>query len=99
LFLLDEPSEGKILDFLQSQRGAPFSYTEVGATQEGAKRRGGYAVDFNRARLGYPLARRLQRRFARDSIGARVRAVGCEAPRWGRSSLSWRAPGTGVLLC
>ena len=76
MFLLDEPSEGKILEFLQSQRGTPFSYTEVGATREGAKRRSGYAVALNHARLGYPLTRRLQRRFARDSIGAMVRAVG-----------------------
>jgi hypothetical protein len=76
LFLLYEPSEGKILKILQLQRGAPFSYTKVRATREGAKRRGGCAVDSNRARLGYPLARRLQRRFARDSIGAMMRAVG-----------------------
>ena len=76
MFLLDELSEGKILKILQLQRGAPFSYTEVGATREGAKRRGGCAVDSNRALLGYPLARRLQRRFARDSIGAMMRAVG-----------------------
>ena len=71
MFLLDEPSEEKTLKLLQAQRGAPFSYTEVGATREGAKR-----VDSNRARLGYPLARRLQRRFARDSIGAMMRTVG-----------------------
>jgi hypothetical protein len=76
LFLLDEPSEEKILNFLQAQWGVLFSYTEVGATREGAKRQSGYAVAFNHARLGYPLARRLQRRFARDSIGAVVRAVG-----------------------
>jgi uncharacterized protein (UPF0548 family) len=28
------------------------------------------------ARIGHPLARRLQRRFARDSIGAMLRAAG-----------------------
>jgi uncharacterized protein (UPF0548 family) len=52
LFLLDEPSEEKILNFLQAQWGVLFSYTEVGATREGAKRPAGYAVDSNRARLG-----------------------------------------------
>jgi uncharacterized protein (UPF0548 family) len=52
LFLLDEPSEEKILNFLQAQWGVLFSYTEVGATREGAKRPAGYAVASNRARLG-----------------------------------------------
>ena len=36
MFLLDEPSEEKILNFLQAQWGVLFSYTEVGATREGA---------------------------------------------------------------
>ena len=52
MFLLGEPSEEKILEFLRAQRGAPFSYEEVGASREGAKEPAGYAVDHNRARLG-----------------------------------------------
>jgi uncharacterized protein (UPF0548 family) len=52
LFLFDEPSPQRISRFLDAQRGAPFSYDEVGATREGAKTPTGYAVDHNRARLG-----------------------------------------------
>ena len=52
MFLLGEPSEERILEFLRAQRGAPFSYEEVGASREGAKEPAGYAVDHNRARLG-----------------------------------------------
>jgi uncharacterized protein (UPF0548 family) len=50
------------------------------------------------ARIGHPLARRLQRRFARDSIGAMLRAAGWIASRLGGPSLSWRIPGPGVLF-
>jgi uncharacterized protein (UPF0548 family) len=52
LFLLDEPSEARIFEFLRAQRDAPFSYDEVGATREGEGELAGYAVDHNRARLG-----------------------------------------------
>jgi uncharacterized protein (UPF0548 family) len=52
LFLLGEPSEERILEFLRAQRGAQFSYEEVGASREDAKEPAGYAVDHNRARLG-----------------------------------------------
>ena len=52
MFLFDEPSPQRIARFLYAQRGAPFSYDEVGATREGAKQPPGYAVDHNRARLG-----------------------------------------------
>ena len=52
MFLLGEPSEERILEFLRAQRGAQFSYEEVGASREGAKEPAGYAVDHNRARLG-----------------------------------------------
>jgi len=52
LFLFDEPSPQRIARFLDSQRDAPFSYDEVGATREGAKVPTSYSVDYNRARLG-----------------------------------------------
>jgi uncharacterized protein (UPF0548 family) len=52
LFLLGEPSEARISEFLRAQRGAPFSYPEIGTTREGRGSLGGYAVDHNRARLG-----------------------------------------------
>jgi uncharacterized protein (UPF0548 family) len=52
LFLLGEPSETRISEFLRAQRDASFSYSEVGATREGKGSLAGYAVDHNRARLG-----------------------------------------------
>ena len=52
MFLFYEPSPQRIARFLDSQRDAPFSYDEVGATREGAKAPTGYSVDHNRARLG-----------------------------------------------
>ena len=52
MFLFNEPSPQRIARFLDSQRDAPFSYTQVGATREGAKAPTGYSVDHNRARLG-----------------------------------------------
>ena len=52
MFLFDEPSLQRIARFLDSQRDAPFSYDEVGATREGSKAPAGYAVDHNRIRLG-----------------------------------------------
>ena len=52
MFLFNEPSAQRIARFLDSQRDAPFSYDEVGASREGAKAPAGYAVDHNRARLG-----------------------------------------------
>jgi uncharacterized protein (UPF0548 family) len=52
LFLLGEPSEARIMEFVRAQREASFSYAEVGASREGAKEVAGYAVDHNRARLG-----------------------------------------------
>jgi uncharacterized protein (UPF0548 family) len=52
LFLLGEPSEARISGFLLSQRGAPLSYAEAGASRTGASELAGYAVDHNRARLG-----------------------------------------------
>ena len=52
MFLFDEPSPHRITLFLDSQREAPFSYDEVGATREDAKAPAGYAVDHNRTNLG-----------------------------------------------
>ncbi len=50
MLLLREPTESYVRDFLRSQRDAPFSYEEVGASREGAPP--GYTVDHNRVRLG-----------------------------------------------
>jgi uncharacterized protein (UPF0548 family) len=52
LFLFDEPSPQRIARFLEAQRDAPFSYDEVGASREGAKTPLGFAVDYNRVKLG-----------------------------------------------
>jgi uncharacterized protein (UPF0548 family) len=52
LFLLGEPSEDRISEFLRAQRNAPYSYPEVGATLEGEGSLAGYAVDHNRVGLG-----------------------------------------------
>ena len=52
MFLFDEPSPQRIVRFLDAQRDAPFSYDEVGASREGAKTPLGFAVDYNRVKLG-----------------------------------------------
>ena len=52
MFQLGEPSEVRISAFLRSQREAPYSYPEVGATRRGTKELAGYTVDRNRMRLG-----------------------------------------------
>lgn len=52
MFLLGEPSEGRIEGFLHGQREESFSYAEVGVSREGTSAIGGYAVDHNRIRLG-----------------------------------------------
>ena len=62
MFLLREPSEKLIRQFISSQRDLPFSYSEVGATraQGGRDARGpsqtaepsGYNIDHNRIQLG-----------------------------------------------
>ena len=139
MFQLRRPSAEEVTAFIATQRGATFSYPEVGATKSGAAP-AGYDVDRNRvrlgtgaetfrrattavhawrmssigwmsiqpanaplspsetvaavvshygfwslnacrvvyllARLGSPLARRLQRRFARESKQAMLAAVG-----------------------
>ena len=52
MFLLGEPSEARIFEFLQAQRDAPFSYEDVGASRGRSVELAGYAVDHNRVRLG-----------------------------------------------
>jgi uncharacterized protein (UPF0548 family) len=50
MFLLRQPNEKLIRQFISSQRDLPFSYSEVGATRESPP--AGYAIDHNRIRLG-----------------------------------------------
>jgi uncharacterized protein (UPF0548 family) len=50
VFLLGRPGGGQVEAFLASQRGAAFSYPDVGATRLAAP--AGYHLDHNRARLG-----------------------------------------------
>ena len=52
MFQFSEPSTQRISRFLDAQRGATFSYDEVGASRGDAKVPTGYAVDHNRVRLG-----------------------------------------------
>src|SRR5438552_2805270 len=50
MFLLSKPDPAAVRSFLESQRGQPFSYAEVGASQAAAPP--GYNVDHNRIQLG-----------------------------------------------
>ena len=52
MFMIGEPSEARVSRLLDEQRGAPFSYAEVGASRETPAKVPGYAVDHNRVRLG-----------------------------------------------
>lgn len=56
MFTLTEPSESDIAAFISAQSSAPFSYSEVGATQtapgNGPSAPRGYNVDHNRVQLG-----------------------------------------------
>ncbi len=51
MFLIAEPNEESIAQFLESQKGKPFSYTEVGVSRNG-NAPNSYNVDHNRVRLG-----------------------------------------------
>lgn len=51
MFLIAEPNNQTVEEFLCSQRNEPFSYTEVGATRNAAATCN-YNVDHNRVRLG-----------------------------------------------
>ncbi|MBA2502163.1 MAG: DUF1990 domain-containing protein [Pyrinomonadaceae bacterium] len=50
MFLLNEPSEEMVASFLAAQQNNAFSYSETGASLDGAPH--GYTVDHNRVRLG-----------------------------------------------
>lgn len=50
MFLLNEPSEEAIREFIASQRESDFSYKEIGASRDRAP--SGYTVDHNQIRLG-----------------------------------------------
>ena len=51
MFLIRNPSQAAVRCFISSQENLPFSYENVGASQEGAAPRG-YAVDRYRVKLG-----------------------------------------------
>ena len=55
MFRISEPSEQDAVEFVLSQRNLPFTYAEVGATNETPP--SSYRVDHNRVR-----------RFARESL-------------------------------
>ena len=50
MFRITEPDEREVAEFITSQRGQPFTYSEVGATN--ATPPSGYNVDHNRIQLG-----------------------------------------------
>jgi len=50
MFLLRQPTEEVVRQFIAAQEGLPFSYPEVGASQ--TETAVGYTVDHNRIRLG-----------------------------------------------
>jgi uncharacterized protein (UPF0548 family) len=50
MFLLSQPTEELVSKFISAQQSLPFSYREVGATQNSDP--GGYTVDHNRMNLG-----------------------------------------------
>lgn len=51
MFLLSKPTRELVSQFISAQHALPFSYSEVGATQDGAV--SGYTVDHNRIQLGH----------------------------------------------
>ncbi len=52
MFLVGDPPEKRINDFLRSQENESFSYEEIGASRAGSPLVPGYVVDHNRIRLG-----------------------------------------------
>ena len=52
MFLIREPSGARVSRAFDAQRGASFSYAEVGASRQAPGGIPGYTVDHNRARLG-----------------------------------------------
>lgn len=51
MFLLTEPDEKSIAQFIEQQRGEPFSYSEIGFSR-GGNAPDGYNVDHNRIQIG-----------------------------------------------
>lgn len=51
MFLIAEPNNQTVEEFIDSQRNSPFSYKEVGATRDSGAPPD-YTVDHNRVRLG-----------------------------------------------
>jgi uncharacterized protein (UPF0548 family) len=51
MFLLSKPSDELVGQFIAAQQPLPFSYSEVGATHNGAV--AGYTIDHNRIKLGH----------------------------------------------
>ena len=50
MFLVKQPSDAQIREFISSQSERPFSYAEVGASRDGQVT--GYNIDHNRIKLG-----------------------------------------------
>ncbi len=73
MFLLTKPGAAQVEAFLASQRGAPFSYPEVGATRTAAP--AGYRVDHHRVRLG--------------EGAAAFRAAADALEQWRMATLGW----------
>ena len=73
MFLLCKPSDRQLQNFLAAQRGAPFSYPDIGATRSFPP--AGYIVDHNRVKLG-----KGQATFERAVAAVR---------RWEMFSLGW----------
>ena len=73
MFLLGKPSKPEIERFVESQRNLPFSYAEVGATENDAPPKG-YVVDRYRVKLGegeeaYGRARNALRSWRQFDLG------------------------------
>src|SRR5262245_18746854 len=76
MFYLTEPSSQTIAEFIASQKGSPFTYEGVGATN-GLSLPGSYKVDRNRVKLGQ---------------GTVVYRHACQALReWKQIDLGWVA--------
>ena len=51
MFLIAEPNNQTVEEFLERQRNAPFSYMEIGATRDSAAPHD-YTIDHNRVQIG-----------------------------------------------
>lgn len=82
MFLLTEPNEKQLCAFLEAQKEKPFSYTEIGASKQGAPT--GFNLDHNRLKLGegaekFALALRALQRWQMFNLGW-VRVLQPDAP-------------------